>query len=81
MHQKIVVSAIAFTTLTESLQNVLTYMFTNSDINFLAYRTDLSRPTPEKDLSTFIDQMQRVSVQASLFGLKCFEMANAIFFF
>lgn len=38
-------------------------MFTNSDINFLAYRTELSRPTPEKDLSTFIDQMQRVSVQ------------------
>lgn len=42
------------------------YMFTNSEINFLAYRTDLSRPTPEKDLSTFIDQMQRVSVQASI---------------
>lgn len=41
-------------------------MFTNSDINFLAYRTDLSRPTPEKDLSTFIDQMQRVSVQVSI---------------
>lgn len=50
-------------TLTEDLQNILNYMFTNSDINFLAYRTDLSRPTPEKDLSTFIDQMQRVSVQ------------------
>lgn len=42
-------------------------MFTNSDINFLAYRTDLSRPTPEKDLSTFIDQMQRVSVQVCNF--------------
>lgn len=61
--EKIVVSSSAFTTLTDDLQNILTYMFTNSDINFLAYRTDLSRPTPEKDLSTFIDQMQRVSVQ------------------
>lgn len=61
--EKIFVSSSSFTTLTDDLQNILTYMFTNSDINFLAYRTDLSRPTPEKDLSTFIDQMQRVSVQ------------------
>lgn len=61
--EKIFVSSSSFTTLTEDLQNILMYMFTNSDINFLAYRTDLSRPTPEKDLSTFIDQMQRVSVQ------------------
>ncbi|XP_055313927.1 prominin-1-A isoform X2 [Sitodiplosis mosellana] len=61
--EKIFVSASSFLTLTEDLQNILNYMFTNSDINFLAYRTDLSRPTPEKDLSTFIDQMQRVSVQ------------------
>lgn len=38
-------------------------MFVNSEINFLAYRNDLSRSTPEKDLSTFIEQMQRVSVQ------------------
>lgn len=65
-HQKIVVNGNAFTTVTESLQNILTYMFTNSDINFLAYRTDLGRLTPEKDLSTFIDQMQRVSVQVSV---------------
>lgn len=61
--EKIFVTSSSFTTLTEDLQNILTYMFANSDINFLAYRTDLSRPTPEKDLSTFIDQMQRVSVQ------------------
>lgn len=38
-------------------------MYTNSEINFQAYRNDLSRPSPEKDLTTFIDQMQRVSVQ------------------
>lgn len=61
--EKIFVTSSSFTTLTEDLQNILMYMFANSDINFLAYRTDLSRPTPEKDLSTFIDQMQRVSVQ------------------
>ncbi|XP_031635257.1 uncharacterized protein LOC116348398 isoform X2 [Contarinia nasturtii] len=61
--EKIFVSASSFVTLTEDLQNILTYMYTNSEINFLAYRTELSRPTPEKDLSMFIDQMQRVSVQ------------------
>lgn len=38
-------------------------MYTNSEINFQTYRNDLNRPSPEKDLSTFIDQMQRVSVQ------------------
>lgn len=72
--QKIFVSAASFVTLTEDLQNILTYMFTNSDINFLAYRTDLSRPTPEKDLSTFIDQMQRVSVQVG--GVFCVKQKN-----
>lgn len=61
--EKIFISSLSFGTLTDDLHNILTYMFTNSDINFLAYRNDLSRPTPEKDLSTFIDQMQRVSVQ------------------
>lgn len=60
---KIFVSTATFTTLTETLQNILNYMFSNSDVNFSLYRVDLSRPTPEKDLSTFIDQMQRVSVQ------------------
>lgn len=65
--QKIFVSSLSFGTLTDDLQNILTYMFTNSDINFLSYRTELSRPTPEKDLSTFIDQMQRVSVQVRIF--------------
>lgn len=61
--EKIFVSGATFTSLTDTLQGILSYMFTNSEINFALYRSDLSRPTPEKDLSTFIDQMQRVSVQ------------------
>lgn len=65
--QRIGVSATTFHTITDMLQNILSYMFSNSEINFLVYRNDLSRSTPEKDLSTFIDQMQRVSVQVLSF--------------
>lgn len=40
-------------------------MFVNSNINLAAFRTELNTPSPERDLSTFIDQMQRVSLQVS----------------
>lgn len=40
-------------------------MFVSANIDLAAYRTDLNSPTPERDLSTFIDQVQRVSLQVS----------------
>lgn len=38
-------------------------MYVNANVDLAAYRADLSSPTPERDLSTFIDQVQRVSLQ------------------
>lgn len=64
--EKIFVSSARFLSLTEPLERIFDYMFANSDIDFNLYRAELSRPTPEKDLITFIDQMQRVSVQVIL---------------
>lgn len=64
--QKLTISTTAFSTLTSSLQRILEYMFVNSNINLAAFRTELNTPSPEQDLSTFIDQMQRVSLQVVL---------------
>lgn len=61
--EKIFVSASAFSSATKPLEDIFVYMFDNSGIDLQSYRADLSRASPEKDLSTFIDQMQRVSVQ------------------
>lgn len=61
--ENIFISAQQFSTVTKPLEDILIYMFSNSNINFSSYRHELSHPTPEKDLSTFIEQMQRVSVQ------------------
>lgn len=38
-------------------------MYISANIDLSAYRSELSSPTPERDLSTFIDQVQRVSLQ------------------
>lgn len=64
--EKIFVSSARFGSLTEPLERIFDYMFANSDITFNLYRAELSQATPEKDLTTFIDQMQRVSVQVIL---------------
>lgn len=45
------------------IQRILMYMVENTDANFSMHRANLSQLTPEKDLMTFIDQMQRVSLQ------------------
>lgn len=61
--QKIFVSVAQFSTLTEPLTTILNFMFTNSEINYTSYRLELAESTPDKDLSIFIDQMQRVAAQ------------------
>lgn len=38
-------------------------MFVSANVDLAAYRAEISSPTPERDLSTFIDQVQRVSLQ------------------
>lgn len=38
-------------------------MMYESEINLTQYRFELNQISPEKDMITFIDQMQRVSLQ------------------
>lgn len=38
-------------------------MYLNTQIDLPKHRLELLQPAPERDLSTFIDQMQRVSLQ------------------
>ncbi|XP_055908397.1 prominin-1-A [Eupeodes corollae] len=49
--------------LTQTIQSILENMLHTSDFNLTSYRSSVSAPTPEKDLATFIDQMQRVALQ------------------
>ncbi|XP_017838884.1 prominin-2 isoform X1 [Drosophila busckii] len=49
--------------LTQSIQNILENMLQTSAFNLTTYRNSVGAPTPEKDLATFIDQMQRVALQ------------------
>lgn len=60
--QKIVISPYRFGMLTQPLQNIFEDMYVNTDIDYSAYRTEINQETPERDLETFIDQMQRVSL-------------------
>uniref|UniRef100_A0A1A9WXI9 Prominin n=1 Tax=Glossina brevipalpis TaxID=37001 RepID=A0A1A9WXI9_9MUSC len=49
--------------LTQTIQNILENMLQISSFNLTAYRASIGSPTPEKDLATFIEQMQRVALQ------------------
>ncbi|XP_061400004.1 prominin-1-A [Musca vetustissima] len=49
--------------LTQTIQSILESMLQTSSFNLTTYRTSIGSPTPEKDLATFIDQMQRVALQ------------------
>ncbi|XP_001985778.2 prominin-2 isoform X2 [Drosophila grimshawi] len=49
--------------LTQSIQHILENMLQTSAFNLTTYRNSVGAPTPEKDLATFIDQMQRVALQ------------------
>lgn len=52
----------SFGTLTDPLDAILAHMFTISEISVTAYRTELSSEETQKDLSAFVEQMQRISV-------------------
>ncbi|KAM7343526.1 prominin isoform 2-T2 [Cochliomyia hominivorax] len=49
--------------LTQTIQTILENMLQMSSFNLTTYRSTIGAPTPEKDLATFIDQMQRVALQ------------------
>lgn len=55
--------------LTQTIQNILESMLQTSSFNLTTYRATIGAPTPEKDLATFIDQMQRVALQVSFCGI------------
>ncbi|BFG05643.1 uncharacterized protein DMAD_04334 [Drosophila madeirensis] len=57
------VSGRTLLSLTQSVQNILENMLQTSSFNLTTYRSSVGAPTPEKDLATFIDQMQRVALQ------------------
>lgn len=55
-----------FLSITHKLQYYLEDMIPHADMNLTMYRLSLVQMTPENDLLTFIDQMQRVSLQVSI---------------
>ncbi|XP_026842170.1 uncharacterized protein LOC6601287 isoform X3 [Drosophila persimilis] len=57
------VSGRTLLSLTQSVQSILENMLQTSSFNLTTYRSSVGAPTPEKDLATFIDQMQRVALQ------------------
>ncbi|XP_036334517.1 prominin-2 [Rhagoletis pomonella] len=59
----ITVSERTMLSLTQTIQNILENMLHTSSFNLSTYRVSIGAPTPEKDLATFIDQMQRVALQ------------------
>ncbi|GAB0100947.1 Prominin [Sergentomyia squamirostris] len=60
---KIVANEGDFLTLTTSLGQILHVIMSESHVNLTRYRMQISQATPARDLTTFIDQMQRVSLQ------------------
>lgn len=60
---KIVASESGFLSITQTLQKYLHEMIIDSEVNLTYHRMELVQLTPEKDMITFIDQMQRVSLQ------------------
>lgn len=60
---KIVASEAEFLSITQTLQKYLHEMIIDSEVNLTYHRMELVQLTPEKDMITFIDQMQRVSLQ------------------
>ncbi|XP_063709538.1 prominin-1 isoform X2 [Culicoides brevitarsis] len=60
---KIVASEAEFLSITQTLQKYLHEMMIDSEVNLTYHRMELVQLTPEKDMITFIDQMQRVSLQ------------------
>ncbi|XP_055534148.1 prominin-1 isoform X1 [Wyeomyia smithii] len=61
--QAIAASEAPFIKFTAPIQTILEDMLTDSDVNLTAFRMDLTQLSPDKDVMTFIDQLQRVSAQ------------------
>lgn len=58
-----------FISLTTNIQSILFEMINDEMINFTSYRMELSHISPEKEMTSFIDQMQRVSLQVNVIKL------------
>ncbi|KAL7022683.1 hypothetical protein ACKWTF_012345 [Chironomus riparius] len=52
-----------FISLTERIQYFLSELYHESNFNFTSFRLDIQQISPEKEMTNFIDQMQRVSLQ------------------
>lgn len=52
-----------FVSLTERIQYLLSDLYHDSNFNFTSFRVDIQQISPEKEMTHFIDQMQRVSLQ------------------
>ncbi|XP_058830362.1 prominin-1 isoform X2 [Topomyia yanbarensis] len=61
--EQLTASEAPFIKFTVHIQAVLEDMLNDSDVNLAAFRTDLTQLSPDKDVVTFIDQLQRVSAQ------------------
>jgi hypothetical protein len=55
----------SFTQFTQRIQFILNDLMHDSDVNFTSFRMEITQISPEKEMSNFIDQMQRVSLQIS----------------
>lgn len=71
---KLIAPSDPFHGLTNVLQSYLEEMVTDATVNLTSYRLELVQLTPEKDLITFIDQMQRVSLQVSNIAIHTFPL-------
>jgi hypothetical protein len=56
-------SSNSFSTLTRKTQCILDELLNDINSSFTSYQSELSRISPDKEMSHFIDQLQRVSLQ------------------
>ncbi|XP_062711894.1 prominin-1 isoform X1 [Aedes albopictus] len=61
--EELAATEIPFIGFTNQIHVILEDMLTDSDINLTTFRMDLTQLSPDKDVVTFIDQLQRVSAQ------------------
>ncbi len=52
-----------FKSLTQKLQFLFTDLIRDSDVNFTKFRNEITQISPDKEITNFIDQLQRVSFQ------------------
>jgi hypothetical protein len=54
-----------FISFTNRIQNILSDLLLESDVNLTSIRVQIMQISPEKEMNSFIDQLQRVSLQIS----------------